>query len=394
MSTSDNHHSNQNVATEAAEWFISLQGTDVSREQQEAFADWLRRSPVHVEEFLQITSLQGDLARLPQFKILDFEKEIATIQLSATGDNVIPLNAMGLENSDSPLHVNGRVSTASDAQRLPPSEFADRIHSSVRERKRHQGVRFLFATVATVAIVATGLWFSGPIRDYLDKEHYKTDIGEQRSLTLADGTQIQLNALSNLSTKIDKTIRELQLDDGEALFKVAKDPAHPFRVHTPQATIEAKGTQFNVHVRNGTTVVSLLEGHVLMTQTATRKRGNAEGAGAEAIPTAVMLNPGESISIADRALKPPKPHSVDLKAAIAWTEHRLVFEDAPLSDVIAEFNRYSRQPFTIDDPTLGDAHITASFDSNSTQTFADSLSAAGGLRVIHQPDGTWLIKRK
>jgi transmembrane sensor len=54
--------------------------------------------------------------------------------------------------------------------------------------------------------------------------------------------------------------RDLHLDDGEALFRVAKNLAHPFRVHTPQATIEAKGTQFNIDVINDTTVVTCSRG--------------------------------------------------------------------------------------------------------------------------------------
>jgi len=379
------------VATEAAEWFISLQATDVSREQQEAFADWLRRSPVHVEEFLQLTALQGDLARLPQLRSFDVDKRLAELRQLPSGDNVISLNATGLEESDYLSNIGGQLSTAPDAQPEPIYTRPDRTDRP-RQGKQSQSVRLLFATAATVAIVATCLWFSGPIRDYFDQKHYSTDIGEQRSLTLADGTQIQLNAVSKLNTEVDNTARELQLNEGEALFKVAKDPAHPFRVHTPQATIEAKGTQFNVRVSKGRTVVSLLEGHVLVTLPSRGTR--VEGAGAAAIPETVMLNPGEEISIGADTAEPPKPHTVDLKAAVAWTQHRLVFDDAPLSEVIAEFNRYSRQPFILDDSALGDARITASFDSSSTQTFANSLSAAGGLQVIQRPDGSWLIQRK
>lgn len=380
MSAPNKNHSNRNAAAQAAEWFISLQGADVSREQQVAFADWLRRSPVHVEEFLHLTALQGELARLPELKSLDVDEELANLELPRENDNdnIIALNGIEVESPEAqspPSHAEQPEGRASS--RAPGS-------------RQSRSARFVYAAIAaTAAAVAIGLWFAGPIRDLLDKEHYTTAIGEQRSLMLADGSQIQLNARSDLSAKVDKTVRELQLDDGEALFRVAKDPVHPFRVHTPQATIEAKGTQFNVHVNNGTTVVSLLEGHVLVTLPAARTGGRVGEAG-----EAVMLNPGEEISIAERTTNPPQPHPVDLKAAVAWTEHRLVFEDAPLSDVIAEFNRYSRQPFIIEEPVLGDERITASFDSNSTQTFADALSAAGGLRVIQQPDGTWVIRRK
>jgi transmembrane sensor len=369
VSAANKDASQPNIATETAEWLIRLQGVEVSREQQEAFAEWLCRSPVHVEEFLQLTALQGDLARLPEFKNLDVEKLLDDLDLSGADHNIVPFRSPVLdnENPDSPL----RAREETPGVRTP------------RTPQRGGGLRgkkLGFAVAAAVALLALDLGSSGLIHDFSSKQHYRTDIGEQRSLTLADGSQIRLNALSNLSAAVNTTVRELHLTDGEALFRVAKDPARPFRVYTPQATIEAKGTQFNVHVTDGMTVVSLLEGHVLVTPPS----GSAP----------VLLNPGEQISIAGHVTTPPKPQPVDPRAAVAWTQHRLVFEDTPLSEVMSEFNRYSHEPFSIDDPALRDLRITASFDSASTQTFADSLAAAGALRITRRDSGGWLIERK
>ena len=143
--------------------------------------------------------------------------------------------------------------------------------------------------------------------------------------------------------------------------------------------MEALGTQFNVSVKNGVTAVSLLEGRVEVRR--------LDGSGA------IRLGPGEAVTMVERTPTPPEPRRADLDTAIAWTERRLVFEDAPLSEVIAEFNRYSRQPFSIGDPELGRLRITASFDSTSVQTFASSLAVAGGLRVTHRADEGWLIEK-
>ena len=349
------NRSHQNAAAEAAEWLIDLQSSEVSRQQQEAAADWLRRSPVHVEEFLQLTALYGDLSRLTELKDFDVETALAQLRLSPVEDNIIAL---------SPPAVSG-------AGRRDLSSGRRLVKTIVRFR----------ALAAAVALIAVGLWSAWPLQEFLNRGHYRTQVGEQRSLTLVDGSQIQLNAVSSLTASVDKSIRELRLDEGEALFRVAKDPTHPFRVHTPQATIEAKGTQFNVHVSSGTTVVALLEGQVLVTPSSSAEQG-------------VLLHPGEEVAVGERLVARPTPHKVDLKTAVAWTEHRLVFEDAPLAEVITEFNRYSRQPFVIEDPALRDVRITASFNSNSAPTFAESLAAAGTLRVTRQPSGSWLIERK
>ena len=93
--------------------------------------------------------------------------------------------------------------------------------------------RFGLAAGLIVAI-ACGTWAVGTIRGLMLTEHYVTDIGEQRSLALADGSEVQMNVRSSLSARVDETVRDLRLDDGDALFKVAKDPVRPFRVHTPR----------------------------------------------------------------------------------------------------------------------------------------------------------------
>lgn len=352
MRPSNQNHSDPQSIREAAEWFINLQGAD-SREQQEAFADWLRRSPVHVEEFLQLAALHGDLARLPELQDLDVDAPRIDFDLLPESNNIIPVSfGSAAETPDEPMEAPAA-------------------------KRRQHSARLGFALAAAIGLLTFGGWLAGPGRDFFGKEHYKTGIGEERSLTLADGSRVELNARSTLSAMVNARVRDLRLNDGEALFRVAKDAVHPFRVHTPEATIEAKGTQFNVHVSNGATVVSLLEGHVLVTPPAA---------------TPVLLNPGEQVVIARNDRTPPKPRAADVRTAIAWTEHRLVFEDAPLSEVIAEFNRYSLQPFIIREPALRAVRITGSFDSGSAQTFADSLAAAGALRVTHESSGAYLIE--
>jgi transmembrane sensor len=330
------------VAAEAAEWLVDLQIAEIPHERQEAFADWLRRSPVHVEEFLQLTALQGDLARLPGIKQLDVAALLAGV---GHGENVISLSR--------------------DRSRVKDGVFGKPFR--------------LRWPVATAAVIVIALLLATPLRDFLSTERYATSTGEQRSLTLADGSQIQLNVRSKLSARLNDEAREVRLNDGEALFKVAKDAVRPFLVRTPQAVIRALGTQFNVHVRNATTVVALLEGRVEV------QRAGEAGS--------VLLNPGEEVAIAARAAVPSQPRKADIKTSIAWTEHRLVFEDAPLSEVVEEFNRYSRQPLLIEDAAIQNARITASFDSGNARNFADSLAAAAGLKVVRRADGTWLIGR-
>lgn len=352
-------------AAEAAEWFVNLQATDIDREAQEAFADWLRRSPLHVEEFLQLTALQGDLSRLPELKDIDLPALLAEAGRTDT-DNVI-----ALANEFFPLREETGALGAAKVQ-VVTSVSAER--PAARELKG-----WWLAAAAAIALVCVGVARLGAVRNFFNSEHYSTAVGEQRSVALTDGSQIELNVRSSLSAQLTETARDIRLEGGEALFQVAKDPTRPFRVHTPQATIEATGTRFNVHVKSGITVVALLEGRIEV-----RQPGEA---------VAIPLNPGQEITLAAHTTARPAPRPADLKTVTAWTERRLVFEDTPIAEVIEEFNRYSRQPLEID-PRLRDVRITISFDSGSTQTFAESLAAAGGLRVTRTAAGSWRIERK
>lgn len=356
MRPTANHAAMSAPAAEAVEWFVTLQSSPVSHEQRTAFVDWLRRSPVHVAEFLQLTALQGDLERLPQLQAIDVSELIAEASASGLGENIVNLTH----------HPAGAWQSRSGRGSL---------HG---RNRRWYGSAVLAAVAATV--VGIGLLGFAPIRALLSTERYDTDVGEQRSLTLADGSEVRLNVRSNLWANVTASVREVRLKEGEALFHVAKDPLHPFRVRTPQAIIEAKGTQFNVHVNDSGTVVTLLEGKV-----------DVQPSGSSAV---IPLSPGEQVKVAPDSTAHPEPRTADLKTVTAWTERRLVFEDKPLADVIAEFNRYSRQPFVVDDPQLGNIRITASFESGSVQTFANSLAAAGALEVTHQPNGIWRIARK
>src|SRR4029077_9414852 len=87
---------------------------------------------------------------------------------------------------------------------------------------------------------------------------YSTDIGERRSITLADGSTVDLNARSQLRVEFSKSERRVELLDGQALFQVAKDKQRPFIVHSGDATVRAVGTQFDVYRKDSGTTITVL----------------------------------------------------------------------------------------------------------------------------------------
>ncbi len=119
------------------------------------------------------------------------------------------------------------------------------------------------AVAAAVVLVAVGVSFLPPAEPSTEWKEYQTSLGEHPVIKLPDGTEVRLNGSVRMSARIVSSgAREVRLDGGEALFKVSHDGSRHFYVSTPEATLEALGTQFNVNVRKGGTVVDVVEGQV------------------------------------------------------------------------------------------------------------------------------------
>lgn len=351
----DSRHS-PTIAAEAAEWHLDLQSEELSEIQRADFVKWLYRSPAHVEEFLRVMLLQADLAQLPQLRDLNVESLLSQAARATASPNVI----------DFPTPAPPLSATPSNQRRAVPR-------------------RVWLVPAAALAVLAGVYWLT-PLRQWGEGRHYETGAGEQRSVSLRDGSQVQINVHSDLQVQVDAQTRDVHLQNGEALFQVAHDPDHPFRVHTPHSVIEAKGTQFDVRVRDGKTIVVLVEGHVEITPAPQHSHGARVTA---ALP--ILLDPGEAVTVMAGASAALQAHRADVDAATAWVHRRLVFDDAPLAQVVSEFNLYSVDEVVIDNPALRDLKMSASFDATNPELFARSVAVAADLRVVRHADGSWHI---
>lgn len=306
-----------------------------------AFFAWLAESPRHVEELSFALALSDEIASLPQ----EQRQQIATdpagkgAESLAATVNVIPL---ARDTSGPSLRV---VERADVGRPRPWRTLA--IAASV----------FLFIGAAWLLTTVTFGWTA-----------YETAIGEQRTLRLKDGSIAHLNAASRLEVRFTGDARELRLLDGEALFKVERDPSRPFRVHAGAAVIQAVGTQFNVHRRPSGTVVSVIEGIV-----------NVNNGTADASPPA-RLGAGEQAKIA--AGRVSKLAITDLAAVTAWRQHHLVFQNDVLADIAAEFNRYNSSPqLRIEGDTARNRRFAGTFDSDAPEELVEALRADRTLSI-------------
>jgi transmembrane sensor len=338
----------QQIAAEAVEWFLRMQDSDHSRTNYQAFSEWLTRSPLHIEEYLEVSAAWVGL-RVPD------EGEFTTDRLIAEAQGAESSNVLGFETSK--------------LSRMPEID---------RRFSRHQR-RYGWATFAASVVLLCGAWLG---YDYWYRlPVYKTAVGEQRSVSLSDGSVIVLNTHSEVRVRMTTLERRIDLVRGEAQFHVAKNPTRAFWVSTSDATVRAVGTVFNVRDDRTGTEVAVLEGQVKMSAapTSTSTHEPATEASGEmsphvkAIPVSIDLAAGQRAAVTARGIERDAGSTVE--AVIGWTQRRLVFRDERLADVVAEFNRYHVQPLIIDDSQLADLRISGVFDASDPESLVSYLKS-------------------
>jgi transmembrane sensor len=292
---------NAQISEEAAEWFVEIRSGDIDAAGREQFDAWVRSSPEHLRAYIEIAAIWNERDTLRARRGAD-----PTLDLTPNApDNVIDLPG----------------ATASDAPQSAPS---------ARDNPRPR--RFLVAACVAglVVVIGSAAWFQSS-----RARTYATDVGEQRLVRLTDGSTVELNSRSLVRVRFSADERRVELLDGQALFHVAKDRARPFIVRSDVLQVRAVGTQFDVNRKRSGTIVTVLEGRVAVTGAFAPRRV----AQAETGTTSFALTAGEQVTLTPRVA--PRPVRTNVSAVTAWTQHQLVLESAPLTEVAEEFNRYS-----------------------------------------------------
>jgi len=343
----------EQIAAEAAEWLLLFDG-DAGKREHADFAEWLTRSPVHVREFLELSAVwaKAGYTGLPDY---NREELIQAARAELDLQSVVQLH---------PRHGVLRAAAA-------------------RSESRH----LWFAAAATI-VVGLALWIGVAV--FRDDSSYTTAVGEQRSITLADGSVIFLNTSSAVRVRYGQSARDIELIRGEARFQVAKSPLRPFTVATSVASVRALGTVFNVAMDNGGTQVAVLEGSVEVRelQPLATPGAPADASRVTQMPqhNHLQLTSGQRAAVTRKGIEPDVGPSIE--SVNAWTQRRLVFRDMTLSEVIDQFNRYRRQPLVIDDPALGQMRVSGTFDPSDLDSLVGYLDSVDSVQVHTPADGS------
>jgi transmembrane sensor len=207
----------------------------------------------------------------------------------------------------------------------------------------------------------------------------ETSPADRREVGLADGSHVSLDKDTRISVRLSQHRRDLTLERGQAEFDVAHQPQRPFVVLAAGHTVEARGTRFTVDMLTSRLAVTLLEGRVIVA-----------GQGKGRMMTPIAMTPAQRVVIAP-GKAPLIESNVNIAAAVAWKQGKLVFDDEPLVQAIERLNRYSTQKITLADSAVGGVRVSGVFDAGSVDTFVGEVTAVFPVKASRTASGGYLL---
>ncbi|MEJ1964647.1 MAG: FecR domain-containing protein [Gammaproteobacteria bacterium] len=338
---------------QAADWFARLRESNVSLEDTLEWQAWMSADTRHAEAFARIEEVSTVLRSMPR----------PALPPSSVGRN---------DRYDASIPLSTWLDTAGARAGL------------LRNRRRV----WLGAIAASVVLASTVLGWAALNRDALGwtsakASAFETIVGENRVVTLSDGSRVTLGGATTLRVAMSEHERRIELARGEAFFSVAKDASRPFRVHAGDATVVAVGTEFNVRRGKDRVVVSVVEGRV-----------NVEPA-SRLVPIALLrelkprlvtvkVSAGQQTIAADAGVE-PAVQLPDAAVATSWQTGRLTFRLQPLRYVIEDVNRYAPKPIVIEDERIAARLFTGTVMGSNVMGWIGSLESAFGIEAVEEP---------
>jgi len=273
------------------------------------------------------------------------------------------------------------VELGSRFDRIPDESARFALRRAVEPDKKgawSRAGKALALGLAVLGLAWLGLGTAPP--SYWLADH-RTAVGEIEQVALADNSRVTLNTYSAIDVRFGARRREIALHQGEILVTVAAADARPFVVKVPQGTITALGTEFVVRREDDHTHVAVLESRVracARAETGERQCRVLEAGESGRLESGVATRTDTGIS-ADVA---------------AWADGRLVVDDRPLPEVLAELARYRRGPLIYDADELAGVQVSGVFPVDAPDRALAALAAGLPVRVRHYTPWIARIERQ
>lgn len=233
------------------------------------------------------------------------------------------------------------------------------------------------------AVIALGLpltAFTGWNLGWLPDSYQRLEAGTSvRQVTLADGSQVELNLGSELVFANYKHERRVTLKKGEAFFDVSHDTRHPFIVRAGQGQVRVTGTRFNVWMYQDQVRVTLVEGSVWVTSNTSSNAGGSQ------------LSPGMQASYKAGDFQPQVREIGPDDSSLAWRSGKLVLDDLALCEALPLINRYLDRPVMLADNSTGTLRIGGIYNLNEVKNLIPSLPKVLPVYLTQNQDGNLVL---
>jgi transmembrane sensor len=243
-------------------------------------------------------------------------------------------------------------------------------HAPTAPLRPRIGLLALAATLAVATMVAA-TWFHTAQFNHATRQ---TELGGFERTLLPDGSTVLLNTNSEIQVRFSRRLRAITLTRGEALFTVAPEEGRPFTVSVAGTVVRALGTSFTVRqAESGGIEIVVSRGRVSVTPRASALH--------------LLLTEGDDARI-DAAGEAAigRLGTTDIDHRLAWTRGQIWFNEAALTEAIAEFNRYNNRKFLLADPQLATLRVGGSFAATDPTAFVAALERVFGIQAVSSED--------
>ena len=354
--------SSRQIELIASAWLARRDAATWSAHEQIQLDAWLDVSTAHRVAFLRLGAAWRQSARLKALGA-----GVAVGLVPARG-------AWGLVPSRNPRETHAAVEALSERARAGAAHAGShpaRFKHWLRKKARRRPVRYAIGAVALAAVVSLVLGW----RHYsaVDQAFYRTAVGGLQDVPLADGSVVTLSSDSRILVTFSRGERHLDLQQGEAFFRVAKDPDRPFVVSAGDRRAIAVGTRYDVR-RDAADL------RVIVTQGVVRLESDS-GSGGHRQPTTLL--PAGSIALASNNGVVVHSGSVEhAEEFLGWRNGFISFHDTPLAAAAAEFNRYNTRKIVIGDATIGAMRVGGNFRWSNADSFVRLLELGFPIRAV------------
>lgn len=256
-------------------------------------------------------------------------------------------------------------------QVLRPSDKA--VQQPVRHvRKWHFSLGAAAAIVISAAVIGTQ-----SLQQKVTTSTYATSVGGHKTITLTDGSQIELNTNTVLRVASDNP-RNAWLDRGEAYFQIRHNAADPFVVIAAGHRVTDLGTKFLLRATNSQVDLSLVEG-----------RARIDSINPNMQPHSAVLSPGQVAIATANSLSTSTKAETELAGELGWRRGVIIFHHTTLDTAVAEFNRYGNAKLVIADDDVGSLMLNGTFPTHDTQAFIRVAQQV--LRLKVEKDGNRIV---